>query len=284
MVERARVRFDQATIRGLKDQVRRAGGGPRLQDYMVKDRGRSVPTLADFLAGVPRMYVGRMPADASCPYCKKLTYMDYVEDSARIVDSEVMRAEAAFQCANCCRFSVGGMVHAGMSTDQSGASFALRLHADSDPADIARVLIGNVEYWEPVSPVGREYVDVPPEIASPADEAHRCFSIGAFRAAILLARSVVEAIAKARGVTTGVLRQKIDSLAQQDDLRAVLAESAHEIRHVGNDMAHGDFATADVGADDAADVLELMDDIIEEIFAVRSRIERRRARRGGAGA
>jgi hypothetical protein len=49
-------------------------------------------------------------------------------------------------------------------------------------------------------------------VADAAREAYRCRSVGAHRAAVLLARSVVEASAKDRGVTTGGLLAKIDKL------------------------------------------------------------------------
>ena len=54
---------------------------------------------------------------------------------------------------------------------------------------------------------------MPPEIAAAASEAHRCRdAAGANRAAILLARGVVEATAKDKGITGKNLVQKIDRM------------------------------------------------------------------------
>ena len=60
----------------------------------------------------------------------------------------------------------------------------------------------------PTSSLGKTFPDVPTHIASAADEAHRCASIGAFRGAIALARAVVEATAKDKGVKSGNLMPK----------------------------------------------------------------------------
>jgi hypothetical protein len=53
-------------------------------------------------------------------------------------------------------------------------------------------------------------------IASAASEAYECQSIGAHRAARSLARAVVEAIAKHKGITQGRLVDKIEEMEQQD--------------------------------------------------------------------
>jgi len=230
-----------------------------------------MPSMADLVWSLPGMYVHSMATDASCPYCQRLTYMEYVQDSARIVDRRDMRAEAAFQCAACGRFSIGGKRHAGFSTDQGAGGFPL-LHDRSTPDEISKTLIGSVEYWEPVAPVGKDYEDVPADIAEPAGEAYRCLSIGAFRAAVLMSRAVIEAAAKNKGTTKGKLIEKIDELARLAILRPITAEAAHALRVMGNDMAHGDFATAKITQEDAEDALVLMDEVLNDAFAVESRL------------
>jgi hypothetical protein len=78
---------------------------------------------------------------------------------------------------------------------------------------------------------------VPEPIARAAKEAHECARIGARMAAILMARSVVEATAKAKGVADGNLFGKIKALAEQSFIRKSTEDAAHEIRHFGNDIA-----------------------------------------------
>jgi hypothetical protein len=89
---------------------------------------------------------------------------------------------------------------------------------DLDAAGIAAILSDESPYpladtrWYPVIARGKRYPDVPAEIAAAASEAHRCMPVEAYRGAVLLARSVIEATAKDKGMTTGKLVTKIDAM------------------------------------------------------------------------
>lgn len=88
----------------------------------------------------------------------------------------------------------------------------------------------------------RAFPDVPQQIATTAIEAYRCRDVAdAHRAVVLLARSVIEAAAKDRGVTSGDLFKKIERLYEKRLNSQDVRDGAHEIRYLGNDMAHGDF-------------------------------------------
>lgn len=132
--------------------------------------------------------------------------------------------------------------------------------------------------WLPEHVHGRRFDDVPNPIADAASEAYACYSIRSYRAAILLARSVVEAVAKDKGITTGSLSQKIDGLADGDHIRPLIKESAHEIRHLGNGMAHGDFIKP-TEEDDALDVLEFMSAVLTEVYQLPAQVNARKATR-----
>jgi hypothetical protein len=80
--------------------------------------------------------------------------------------------------------------------------------------------------WQPVKAVGKDYQDVPPEIAAAASEVHSCLSIGAIRGAIAIARAVVEATAKSQGITKGNLQDKIDGLAKAGKIRPDTQDAA----------------------------------------------------------
>lgn len=141
--------------------------------------------------------------------------------------------------------------------------------------------------WQPkppqVTPV-KTFPHVPAEIAATASEAHRCHTVArANRAAILLARSVIEATAKDKGVTSGGLVNKIDQMHDQELIRRDVRDGAHEVRHLGNDMAHGDFI-AYVSPEDAALVLELMDEVLVEVYQVPARVAQAQANRAAAQA
>ena len=99
---------------------------------------------------------------------------------------------------------------------------------------------------------------------------------------MLLARSVVEAIAKDKGIVDGNLKSKIDAMREQGIIVPSLAETAHEIRFIGNDMAHGDFVE-EIGKEESKDALGFMTTLIEQIYQQPARLsksaERRRQRK-----
>lgn len=127
--------------------------------------------------------------------------------------------------------------------------------------------------WLPRKGESREFDDVPGEIASAASEAYECFSIGAYRAALSLSRAVVEATAKHLGIVDGKLYAKINEMVTRGHLRRHTGDVAHEIRHWGNDMAHGDFASP-ISHDEAEGVLELMGEVLQEVFQGPARLRR----------
>jgi hypothetical protein len=145
--------------------------------------------------------------------------------------------------------------------------------------------------WIPAHALSKDFPDVPAHIASPASEAFKCSSVGAHRGAIMLARAVVEATAKHHGITTGTLGKKIEAMFEVKLISQLIRDSAHEIRHLGNDMAHGDFATPQAEGDnsppaaieitgqDADEVLALMEMVLDEIYQKPAKVERLRAAR-----
>ncbi|PMR61392.1 hypothetical protein C1A38_09245 [Verrucosispora sp. ts21] len=133
-------------------------------------------------------------------------------------------------------------------------------------------------HWLPTRAAGKGFPDVPDALADTASEAHRAMQTKCHRAAVLLARSVIEATAKAKQITSGSLNAKIDALAQTGLIRGHIQEAAHEIRHLGNDMAHGDFTTP-VAAEDAELILTLMDEVLLEVFQSPARVAHAKAKR-----
>ena len=125
--------------------------------------------------------------------------------------------------------------------------------------------------WRPMAGDTKNYPDVPPHIAAAATEAFECDGGGHYRAAILLSRSVIEATAKDQGITGRNLEAKIDAMKDQDLIRPRIAAVAHGVRHFGNDMAHGDFVAA-VTAEESALVLQLMGEILDEVYQSPARL------------
>jgi hypothetical protein len=132
--------------------------------------------------------------------------------------------------------------------------------------------------WYPINTRGKRYPDVPAEIAAAASEAHSCLAAEAYRGAVLLARSVIEATAKDKGMTTGTLVTKIDKMYERRLIREDIRDGAHEVRYLANDAAHGDFAEP-VPQTDAELILTLMDEVLEEVYQSPARVARRRVAR-----
>ncbi|RKT85614.1 protein of unknown function [Saccharopolyspora antimicrobica] len=179
-------------------------------------------------------------------------------------DRDIHTWAAAFQCDECRVLSIGT------------ASLVRTLN----PREAATQMREYGQYieWLPTKAVGQHFADVPDHIAEAASEAHRCHSIGAHRAAVLMARSVLEATAKERGILKGNLIEKIDKLHEEQHIRPLVRDSAHEIRHLGNDMAHGDFV-APVAEEEAAEILELMGELLNEVYQAPAKLRAAQAAR-----
>ena len=180
----------------------------------------------------------------------------------RVILVEVM---GCFRCDNC---------------QASSIAKATGLPGNQDPLTwLARKK--NKE-WLPqpprVIPV-KVFPDVPAAIASAASEAYRCRQVcNANRAAIMMARSVIEATAKDKGIKTGSLMSKIDQLHDQRLIRPDVRDGAHEIRQFGNDMAHGNFVQ-DALPEEADLVLALMDAVLTDVYQSPAQVARAKAAR-----
>ena len=130
-------------------------------------------------------------------------------------------------------------------------------------------------HWLPRVGLGKKFPDVEEHIAQAASEAYECYSIGARRASAILARAVIEATAKAKGITKGTIAHKIDELFTGGYIRAHIRDGAHEVRYLGNDMAHGDFVDV-LSQDEAELALTLMTEVLEEVFQSPARVKRAR--------
>ncbi|MFD8967682.1 DUF4145 domain-containing protein [Streptomyces sp. NPDC059568] len=210
-------------------------------------------------------------ASTICGWCGDRTHMAMVLDPyplpqatwpQQLNDRPVWMA--AFRCSNekCHRLSIGWSVlyqvkHASTAKDQLPS--------------------GDLE-WEPLSIRRPAFLDVPPEIAETASEAHACLSIGAARGAVALARSVVEATAKAKGITVNGIVAKINALRDRGVISTLTADASHQIRRDGNSIAHGDIGDEAISADDAEAIIEFMDALIDEVFQRPAKLQKLKAR------
>ncbi|MFF2822645.1 DUF4145 domain-containing protein [Arthrobacter koreensis] len=173
--------------------------------------------------------------------------------------------ESAFTCDECDRLSVGVM--AVENTEVHEIASPAAFWQSHDPFE-----------WRPQYVEGQDFPDVPEHIAAAASEAHRGESVGNHMSAILMARTVIEATAKDKEIDQGGLKRKIELMVERGFIRPHIKEVADEVRHFGNDMAHGDI-TIPVDRDDALEVLGLMDEILNEVYQGPARLVAIQARR-----
>jgi hypothetical protein len=179
--------------------------------------------------------------------------------------SDMNQIWCAFRCDNCSALSIAtrkASLNDGLSMTNPAAWIELQSDAE----------------WYPIRATGKDFDDVPQHIAEAASEAYKCRSISAFRAAVLLARSVIEAAAKDKGITQGNLISKINTLFDQGYIREYIRDGAHEVRFLGNEMAHGDFIIP-VNGEETNLTLILMSEILEEVYQSPARVSRARAAR-----
>lgn len=203
-------------------------------------------------------------ASRDCWRCGVRAHMTLIIDPvADPYDVRRSRLQGMFKCDECATLQIGMVVVSNdnlMSTNVRESIEALR-----------------IEWW-PKRVGSPSLDDVPDHIAATAREAWECFSFDAYRAAGALARTVVEATAKAKGIDTGHLHSKIESLQSAGHIRPHITQAAHEIRFLGNEIAHGDFVHP-IERDEAEEVLVLMSEVLQEVFQSPARIARRRAAR-----
>ena len=137
--------------------------------------------------------------------------------------------------------------------------------------------------WLPKMALGKRYEDVPEHIASVASEAYSCFSIEMYRAALLMARTALEATAKQCGITEGTLAKKIETMAENNIVPDYLKDEATEIRLSGNDMAHADLDTP-VTKDQAKGILGFLDAVLDHVYQQPAKAKRRKEEREEAEA
>ncbi len=170
---------------------------------------------------------------------------------------------------------------------QGGADFQRETYSQAHRCDHCGKLLIRYGYmdgeepeqWLPRAGGHKDFPDVPVEIASLAMEAHDCLSVNAGRGAVILARAVIEATAKDKGITNGNLYAKIGQLHTSGLIREHIKEAAHEVRMGGNDVAHGDILSGPFSYEETAEILTLMDEVLLEVYQSPARVERARQQR-----
>jgi uncharacterized protein DUF4145 len=94
-----------------------------------------------------------------------------------------------------------------------------------------------------------------------------------------MARATLEATAKNKGITSGNLQSKIQALTSTGHISEAMKEAADEIRLAGNEVAHGDILSEPISVQDATEIVDLMDAILERVYQEPAKVARVRASR-----
>jgi hypothetical protein len=123
---------------------------------------------------------------------------------------------------------------------------------------------------------------VPKPLRDAFAEAQLSFKAKAFTAAAIMCRKPLEGLCVDKGLTTGTLAARLKTLRDAKVIESRLYEWAEQLRLSGNDAAH------DIGvvflADDARDVMEFTQALLEYVFTFQSRFESFKVRRANSKA
>lgn len=125
---------------------------------------------------------------------------------------------------------------------------------------------------------------IPAFIKEDFTEANLCFSIGAYRAAAVMARRSMQNICIDKGADKDKkLEKQIDELQENGVITIDLQKWAHEVRHVGNDGAHPG-NNEPVKREDAQDIIELLTQFCNVLYIAPAIADSRRKAREEAKA
>jgi len=153
------------------------------------------------------------------------------------------------QCSSC-----SGPLVAYQDTDEEGWSKPRRVY----PSE------------REVSPV------VPAEIRKSFQEAQRCLQAKCFLAAALMCRRTLETVCR-HYVPARTLAEGLRKLEEKDIIDKTLLKWADALREDGNLAAHG--VDANFSREDASDVVDFTEAILDYVFVLHDRFEQYQARR-----
>ncbi|RQH06662.1 DUF4145 domain-containing protein [Bradyrhizobium sp. RP6] len=119
-----------------------------------------------------------------------------------------------------------------------------------------------------------------PRLQQTLKEAVACHGAGAYRAATMMVRRLLEEICDENKAAGANLHQRLASLRNAIVLPEPLFEAMNELKALGNDAAHVEAKVYDnIGADEAQDSIELAKEIVKALYQLKGLIARLQARK-----
>lgn len=127
------------------------------------------------------------------------------------------------------------------------------------------------------SPDTRVNPNLPLPIRTAYEEASLCIKSKAYTASAIMCRKTLEGICAEHGITGGNLVTKLKKMKDKGIIENRLYEWADELRISGNEAAHDVKIT--IAAEDAKDILDFTNALLEYIFTFRDKFEQYKKRR-----
>lgn len=118
---------------------------------------------------------------------------------------------------------------------------------------------------------------VPAKVAASYVEAHKCYRAGAYTAAAVMCRKTLEGVCAEHGFRERSLAASLLAMKEKGAIESRLFEWADALRISGNEAAHG--VELSTTAEDAGDILDFTNALIEYLFTFRDRFDQFKARR-----
>jgi hypothetical protein len=122
---------------------------------------------------------------------------------------------------------------------------------------------------------------LPPMCEKTLREAVACHAAGAYRAAAMMVRRLLEEICEDNSAVGQNLHQRLKSLRRLVVLPEPFFDAMDALKALGNDAAHVEAKAYDeIGPGEAEDSIELAKEVVKAIYQLKGLIERLQARKG----
>lgn len=204
---------------------------------------------------------GRNPVSIRCPHCREL-------GSFNVVNQAVSFTKRGKQGPNY-------VVHqwfASIRICPNIKCFGLVLVIEAHDGRIIEI--------EPPQLLDFSLDNLPPKLQETLKEAIACHGAGAYRAAAMMVRRLLEEICEENKVTGANLHQRLASLKNAVVLPQPLFDAMNELKALGNDAAHVEAKEYDnIGSGEAEDSIELAKEILKALYQLEGLIARLQARK-----
>jgi hypothetical protein len=139
---------------------------------------------------------------------------------------------------------------------------------------------GKIHEIEPPQLLDFNPENLPPRLQQTLKEAVACHGAGAYRAAAMMVRRLLEEICDENKAAGANLHQRLAALKSTIVLPEPLFDAMNELKALGNDAAHVEAKIYDnIGADETQDSIELAKEIVKALYQLKGLIARLQARK-----